>query len=122
MSYRGSNRAALVRQGRENQNDMAMTMANKRYQESQDAGESIRKLRASLREHPMSPQEAARVICEVHTAPGGPRGFMVNFGTPPDFVKVDGEVYWEGMADTAALRFRRARAALGAQLLDTMGA
>ena len=30
---------------------------------------SSRKLRADLRDHPMSPREAARVICEVHTAP-----------------------------------------------------
>lgn len=43
----------------------------------------------------MSPQEAARVICEVHTAPGGAKGFTVEFGTPPNFMKVDGEVYWE---------------------------
>ena len=70
-------------------------MANKRYQETQDAGESSRKLRANLREHPMSPQEAARVICDVHTGPGGPKGFTVAFGTPPDFVKVDGDFYWE---------------------------
>jgi hypothetical protein len=48
-------------------------MANKRYQETQDAGESSRKLRANLRDHPMSPQEAARVICEVHTPPGAGR-------------------------------------------------
>jgi hypothetical protein len=40
-------------------------MANKRYQETQDACESSRKLRANLREHPMLPQEAARVICDV---------------------------------------------------------
>jgi hypothetical protein len=34
-------------------------MANKRYQETQDAGESSRKLRANLREHPMSPLHPA---------------------------------------------------------------
>ena len=70
-------------------------MANKRYQETQDAGESSRKLRANLREHPMPPQEAARVICDVHTAPGGPKGLTVDFGTPPNFVNVDGDLYWE---------------------------
>jgi hypothetical protein len=70
-------------------------MAKKRYQETQDAGESSRKLRTNLREHPMSPQEAARVICDVHTGPGGTKGFTVAFGTPPDFMKVDGELYWE---------------------------
>ena len=63
-------------------------MANKRYQETQDAGESSRKLRINLREHPMSPQEAARVICEIHTPPGGAKGFTVEFGTPPNFMKV----------------------------------
>jgi hypothetical protein len=72
-----------------------MMMASKRYQETRDAGESSRKLRASLHDHPMSPQEAARVICDVHTGPGGPKGFTVAFGTPPDFVKVDGDLYWE---------------------------
>jgi hypothetical protein len=44
-------------------------MANKRYQETQDAGESSRKLRANLRDHPMPPQKAARVICDVHKQP-----------------------------------------------------
>jgi hypothetical protein len=53
-------------------------MANKRYQRTQDAGESSRKLRANLRDHPMPPQEAARVICDLHTAPGGPKGFTVD--------------------------------------------
>ena len=50
-------------------------MANKRCQETQDAGESSRKLRANLRDHAMPPQEAARVIYDLHTAPGGPKGF-----------------------------------------------
>jgi hypothetical protein len=59
-------------------------MANKRYQETQNAGEKTqnagensRKLRANLREHPMSPQEAARTICEIHTTPGGAKDFTV---------------------------------------------
>jgi hypothetical protein len=34
-------------------------MANKRYQETQDAGESSRKLRANLRDLSISLQEAA---------------------------------------------------------------
>jgi hypothetical protein len=36
-----------------------MTMANKRYQETQDAGKSSRKLRTNLGDHPMPPQEAS---------------------------------------------------------------
>jgi hypothetical protein len=24
-----------------------------------------------------------------------PRGFAIDFGVPPDFVKVDGDLYWE---------------------------
>jgi hypothetical protein len=43
----------------------------------------------------MPPQEAARVICDVYTAPAGPNGFTVDFGTPPYFVNVDGDLYWE---------------------------
>jgi hypothetical protein len=31
-----------------------------------------------------------------HTAASeGPHGFKIGFGTPPDFVKVDGDSYWE---------------------------
>jgi hypothetical protein len=41
-------------------------MANKRYQETQDAGESSRKLRANLRDHPMvHPLSARSWICNV---------------------------------------------------------
>jgi hypothetical protein len=37
------------------------------------------------------------MICEAHTAdaPENPHGFAIDFGVPPDFVKVDGDLYWE---------------------------
>lgn len=44
----------------------------------------------------MGLREAVRFICEIHTATSeGPHGFKIGFGTPPDFVKVDGNLYWE---------------------------
>jgi hypothetical protein len=49
-------------------------MADKRYQGTQDAGESSCKWRANFCEDPMPPRDAAHVIRDVHTAPDGPRG------------------------------------------------
>jgi hypothetical protein len=70
-------------------------MANKRCQETQDVGERSRELRANLREHPMLPQEAARVICDVHTAPGVSWASRSTSARHPIFVNVDGNLYWE---------------------------
>jgi hypothetical protein len=47
--------------------------------------------------HPMSAEEAARIICDLHTLTldRAPRGFIVNFTRPPDFTKVDEHIYYE---------------------------
>jgi hypothetical protein len=46
--------------------------------------------------HSMELREAIRLICDIHTAASeGPHGFKIGFRTPPDFVKVNGDLYWE---------------------------
>jgi hypothetical protein len=72
-------------------------MPNKRFQLTQEEGALTRKRRQNLNTHPMELREAIRIICEVHTvdAPESPHGFAIDFGVPPDFVQVDGDLYWE---------------------------
>lgn len=70
-------------------------MANNRYRDMQAAGERARQVRQNLTAHPMSPREAAELICGVHIVASGPKGFGIDFGRPPDFAKVDGEQYWQ---------------------------
>jgi hypothetical protein len=44
----------------------------------------------------MSSQEVAKLVCEAHTrAVNDERGFTVGWGAPPDFTRIDGDVYWE---------------------------
>jgi hypothetical protein len=45
----------------------------------------------------MGLREAIRIVCEAHTAdaPDSPHGFALDFGAPPVFLKVDGDLYWE---------------------------
>ncbi len=70
-------------------------MPNNRYRSTQDAGEITRKRRENLKAHPMSPQEAARFLCEVHTKPiQSGRRFAIDWG-PVNFVEVEGDLYWE---------------------------
>jgi hypothetical protein len=70
-------------------------MPNKRFQNTQDDGALTRKRRENLKAHPMSPREAARFLCEVHTTADENRfGFDIHWSTP-DFAKVDGDLYWE---------------------------
>jgi hypothetical protein len=72
------------------------SMPNKRFQDIKDAGQLTRKRWENLQAHPMGLREAIRIICEVHTqASNGPHGFNLDFNRPPDFVKVDGDLYWE---------------------------
>jgi hypothetical protein len=69
-------------------------MPNKRFQLTQEDGE--RKRWENLKAHPIGLREAFRMICEVHTqASNGPHGFDLDFNRPPDFVKVDGDLYRE---------------------------
>lgn len=80
-------------------------MPNKRFQDTQDAGERTRKLRENLTAFPVSPQEAARIVCEMHTGVDGDR-VRVNFMMPPDFTKVDGNIYheaWRKLREFAGL-------------------
>ena len=71
-------------------------MPNKRVQDTKDAGEISRKLRESLMANPMGLREAIGIICEVHTeASNGPHGFELDFNRPPNFLKIDGDLYWE---------------------------
>ena len=60
--------------------------ANKRLHQMQDA--------ESLKDNSMSPQEAARVICEAHTHLGGVKGFFIEWGRPK-LSKSDDDLYWE---------------------------
>jgi hypothetical protein len=68
--------------------------ANKRFQQTQDDGAETKKRRADLVGNPMTPAEAAHVICSVHTRDGGARGFTIDWSTP-NFVEIDGDRYWE---------------------------
>jgi hypothetical protein len=70
-------------------------MPNKRFQLSQQDGQLTRTRRKNLKAHPMSPLEAARFLCQAHTARGDDaHGFVVEWHTP-DFNMIDGDLYWE---------------------------
>jgi hypothetical protein len=70
-------------------------MPNKRFQDQLDAGERSRQRRANLAAHPMQLREAAALICAAHTAPAeNGHGFALAW-RPPNFVEIDGELYWE---------------------------
>ena len=70
-------------------------MPNKRFQLAQEDGALTQARRQNLKAYPMSPQQAAKVICEAHTRTvEGKRGFTVDWVIPPDFTKVDGDLYW----------------------------
>jgi len=69
-------------------------MPNKRFQDMLDEDKRARQRREELEElkaHPMTPQEAARMICLIHTLSDG----RPNVGVIPDFAKFDGELYEE---------------------------
>jgi hypothetical protein len=72
-------------------------MPNKRFQLAQEDGALTQARRQNLKDHPMSPQQAAKVICQAHTrtTTDGGRDFTVDWGIPPDFTVVDGDMYWE---------------------------
>jgi hypothetical protein len=58
-------------------------MPNKRYQLAQEDGALTQARRQNLKDHPMSPQEAAKVICEAHTRTvDNDRGFYGGLGSP----------------------------------------
>jgi hypothetical protein len=64
-------------------------MPNKRYQDMLDEGERQRAKQRALERHPLTPQDAARILCLVHTASdGGPIT-----GVIPDFTNLDGDLY-----------------------------
>jgi hypothetical protein len=66
-------------------------MPNKRFQLAQEDGALTQARRQNLKAYPMSPQEAAKVICEAHTRTAhNDRGFTVDWGPPPDFTKIEG--------------------------------
>src|SRR4051812_28574619 len=70
-------------------------MPNKRFHLTQEEGALARKSQENLKAHPMGLREAIRIVCDAHTSDAdGPRGFAL-VGIPPDFVKVDGDLYWE---------------------------
>jgi hypothetical protein len=71
-------------------------MPNKRFQLTQEEGELTRGRRKNIRAYPVSPIEAAKLLCEAHTKTiEAGRGFTVDWGAPPDFIKIDGDLYWE---------------------------
>jgi hypothetical protein len=67
-------------------------MPNKRFQLTQENGTLARVRRKNLKAHPMSPMEAAKFLCETHTWKIQ-SGFTIDWSAPPDFVKIDGELY-----------------------------
>jgi hypothetical protein len=72
------------------------SMPNKRFQLTQEEGALTGKRQENLKAHPMGIREAVRIICEVHTAASdGAHGFDVDFYRPPNFLKVDGDLYLE---------------------------
>jgi hypothetical protein len=69
-------------------------MPNNRFHDMQNDGERLRQRKEKLKTHPMSAAEAARLICEVHTHVIDGR-VWVDFSAPPDFTKLDGDLYHE---------------------------
>jgi hypothetical protein len=69
-------------------------MPNNRFREMQDEGGRTRRRKQNLKTHPMSPAEAARIVCEAHTFVRDGKSW-VNFEVPPDFTKLDGDLYHE---------------------------
>jgi hypothetical protein len=61
----------------------------------QAAGELARKKRDALDRHPMGAREAIRIICELHTYVDDRGVVRANFGMPPDFAKIDGDLCHE---------------------------
>lgn len=53
-------------------------------------GELGRQLQRNLEKYPLSPREAARIVCEVHAPHESPI-----VGVIPDFTKLDGDLYRE---------------------------
>jgi hypothetical protein len=70
-------------------------MANNRYRLTQDEATLMRTRQQNLRAHPMSPREAARMICELHTSVGDDGRVHVNFWMTPDFTTINGDLYHE---------------------------
>jgi hypothetical protein len=64
-------------------------MPNKRFQDMLDEGERQRAKQRSLERHPLTPHDAARIVCLVHTASNGSPAI----GVIPDFTKLDGDLY-----------------------------
>jgi hypothetical protein len=70
--------------------DIFRGMPNQRSKEPQGGAEYAR--RAALETDSMTPTDAARIICQVHTLVIDGR-VWVDVSGPPDFTKIDGNAY-----------------------------